>query len=215
MNNIIGIIVAYIYVFAIIISAKLIEKKGKEASRKYIHIMLANIWIIVMIFFDNVYLLSIVPFSFVILNYISYKKNLIKVMERDNNSEEGFGTVYYAISILIISILSYGILKEPIIGLPGIFIMGYGDGFAAIVGKTVKSKSYKIGSSSKTLAGSAIMLLISFIIFAIFFYGMSLWWIKAILASIVITIIEAISIKGLDNLTVPIISTLIILAFTY
>ena len=57
MKNIIGIIVAYVYVFAIILSAKLIEKKGAEVSRKYIHIMLANIWIIIMIFFDNVYLL--------------------------------------------------------------------------------------------------------------------------------------------------------------
>ncbi len=211
MKNIIGIIVAYVYVFAIILSAKLIEKKGAEVSRKYIHIMLANIWIIIMIFFDNVYLLSIVPFSFVILNYISYKKNLIKVMERDTNSKDGFGTVYYALSILIICIISYGILKKPIIGLPGIFIMGYGDGFAALIGKSVKSKSYKVGDSSKTLAGSATMLIISFIIFAIFFYGINLWWIKALIASILITIIEAISIKGLDNITVPIISTLIVI----
>ena len=89
--------------------------------------------------------------------------------------------------------------------------MGYGDGFAALIGKSVKSKSYKVGDSSKTLAGSATMLIISFIIFAIFFYGINLWWIKALIASILITIIEAISIKGLDNITVPIISTLIVI----
>lgn len=211
MKNIIGIIVAYVYVFAVIFSAKLVEHKGVEVSRKYIHIMLSNIWIIIMIFFDNVYLLSIVPFSFVILNYISYKKNLIKVMERDTNSQDGLGTVYYAISILIICIISYGILKNPIMGLPGILIMGYGDGFAAIIGKSVKSKSYKIGNSSKTLAGSATMLVIAFIIFAVFLYGINLWWLKALIASILITIIEAISIKGLDNITVPIISTLMVI----
>lgn len=211
MKNIIGIIVAYVYVFAVILSAKLVENKGVEASRKYIHIMLSNIWIIIMMFFDNVYLLSIVPFSFVILNYISYKKNLIKVMERDTNSQDGFGTVYYALSILIICIISYGILKNPIIGLPGILIMGYGDGLAAIVGKSVKSKSYKIGNTSKTLAGSATMLVIAFIIFAVFLYGINLWWLKALIASILITIIEAISIKGLDNITVPIIATLMVI----
>lgn len=211
MKNIIGIIVAYVYVFAVILSAKLVENKGVEASRKYIHIMLSNIWIIIMMFFDNVYLLSIVPFSFVILNYISYKKNLIKVMERDTNSQDGLGTVYYAISILIICIISYGILKNPIMGLPGILIMGYGDGFAAIIGKSVKSKSYKIGNSSKTLAGSATMLVIAFIIFAVFLHGINLWWLKALIASILITIIEAISIKGLDNITVPIISTLMVI----
>ena len=35
LKNIIGIIISYIFVFAVIISAKLVEKKGKEASRKY------------------------------------------------------------------------------------------------------------------------------------------------------------------------------------
>ena len=35
LKNIIGIIVSYIFVFAVIISAKLIEKKGKEKALFY------------------------------------------------------------------------------------------------------------------------------------------------------------------------------------
>ena len=47
--------------------------------------------------------------------------------------------------------------------------MGYSDGFAAIIGKSVKSPSYKIGTSKKTLAGSITMLAITFIILSGFF----------------------------------------------
>ena len=53
MNNLFGVIVSIIFIGMIIVSAKVFEKAGKEASRKYIHIMLSNWWVIAMIFFDN------------------------------------------------------------------------------------------------------------------------------------------------------------------
>ena len=92
--NLLGIVVSYIYIFFIILSAKLIEKKGKEVTRKYIHIMLANWWLIAMFFFDQVWYACFVPATFVIINYISYKKNLISIMERSEEEKDGLGTVY-------------------------------------------------------------------------------------------------------------------------
>ena len=76
--NCLGILVSYLYIGIIIVGAKLFEKIGKEASRKFIHIMLGNWWIVAMIFFTNVWFASFVPATFVIINYLSYKKNLIK-----------------------------------------------------------------------------------------------------------------------------------------
>ena len=55
IKNITGIIVSYIFVFVVIISAKLVEKKGKEASRKYIHITLSFWWVIALVFFNNIW----------------------------------------------------------------------------------------------------------------------------------------------------------------
>ena len=197
LKNIIGIIISYIFVFAVIISAKLVEKKGKEASRKYIHITLSFWWVIALAFFDNIWFAIIPPITFVILNYISVKKDLIKVMEREEEKKDGYGTVYYALSLLILIILT--------------FTMGFGDGFAAIVGKKVKSKQYKIGNTTKTIAGSLTMFIITLIITAIFmaFYGVNMWIIKSILIATIMTIIEAVSIKGTDNITVPLISCLL------
>lgn len=212
MKNIIGIILSYVFIAIIIISAKFFEKAGKEASRKYIHIMLSNWWFLAMYFFDNAIWASIGPFSFVIINYISYKKNLISVMEREESQKDGLGTVYYALSLLLISIFTFGIIKRPEVGLCAILIMGYGDGLAAIIGRSIKSIPYKIGKTKKTLAGSATMLFISFFIIAIFLCSIQspLWMLKAVLIAISVTIIEAVSIKGTDNLTVPIFACLLL-----
>ncbi len=76
---------------------------------------------------------------------------------------------------------------------------------AAVIGRSVKSPSYKIGTTTKTLAGSITMLIITFIIISGFlvYSNISFWFFKSILISAVVTLIEALSIKGTDNLTVP------------
>ena len=70
MMNWLGEIVSFAYIALVIVCAKLFEKKGKEISRKFIHIMLGNWWIIAMIFFDNVWFASFGPAVFVLVNYI-------------------------------------------------------------------------------------------------------------------------------------------------
>lgn len=212
MKNVAGIILSYVFIAVIIVAAKFFEKAGKEASRKFIHIMLSNWWFLAMYFFDNAVWASIGPLSFVIINYISYKKNLIKVMEREEDEKDGLGTVYYALSLLIIAIFTFGIIKRPEVGLCAILIMGYGDGLAAVIGRSVKSPSYKIGETKKTVAGSATMFFISFFIVAIFLASISspMWILKATLLAISVTVIEAVSIKGTDNITVPIFACLLL-----
>lgn len=210
MQNIIGILVSYIFIAIIIILSKFFEKYGKEFSRKFVHITLSNWWFIAMYFFDNVFWVCLVPMSFVIINYISYKKQLISVMEREE--QEGLGTVYYALSLLILSILTFGITKRTEIGLCSILIMGYGDGLASVVGKSIKSYEYTIGKTKKTVAGILTMFIITFIVVSIFLFIMQtdLYIIKSIFIAIVLTVVEAISIKGTDNLTLPLVACLIL-----
>lgn len=212
MRNIVGIGLSCIFIAIIIIAAKFFEKAGKEASRKFIHIMLSNWWFLAMYFFDNVIYASIGPFCFVIINYISYKKNLISVMEREEQEKDGLGTVYYALSLLLIAIYTFGIIKRPEIGLCSVLIMGYGDGLAAIIGRSVKSLPYKIGKTKKTIAGSSTMLFISFFIVAIFLASVQspMWMLKSVLVAVSVTILEAVSVKGTDNITVPIFACLLL-----
>lgn len=211
MRNVFGIIVSFVFIGIVIVSAKVFEKAGKEASRKYIHIVLSNWWIIAMVFFDSPYWAMIGPIVFVFVNYASYKFNIIKSMERDENEKDGLGTVYYALTLLILSVVFFGPWKNyksvwgPTIGLAGVAVMGYADALAAIVGRSIKSPSYKISTTTKTLAGTIAMGATTFIIISGFlvYCGIPNWFFKAISIALIDAVIEAISIRGTDNLTVP------------
>ena len=209
MNNWMGILVSYLYIALVIMGAKIFEKKGKEASRKFIHIMLGNWWFIAMYYFTNVFFAAFVPATFIIINYLSYKKDIIKVMERDQ--QDGLGTVYYAVSLFILVIVSFGICKTPSLGLIPNLVMAYGDGFAALLGKAIKSKKSKLGDSKKSTAGSITMMIISTILIGAYlafwhptaFWATPHWPLISVLIGFAITAIEAISVKGTDNITVP------------
>ena len=211
MNNIIGIVVSILYIAIVMMISKKVGKFGKEASRKFVHISLSNWWIIAMLLFDNVIWASILPTLFIFINYASYKFNIIKTMEREEN--DGLGTVYYAISLLITSIVTFGIINKPYVGLCGILIMGYGDGLASIIGQKIKSKSYKVGNKTKTIAGSLTMLTVSLLILSVFFAvtGVSYWLLKALAIACILTVVEAVSIKGTDNIFVPVIALALVI----
>lgn len=214
MNNVFGIIVSIIFIGLIFISAKLFEKAGKEASRKFIHIMLSNWWIIAMVFFTNVFAAALLPALFIVINYASYKMDIIKVMEREEGEEnkESLGTVYYAISLFILALVTFGPLNNPLLGLSGIAVMGYGDGLAAVIGQSIKSPEIRIGKNKKTVAGSFTMFFVTFMIIAGFlsYNAVTHVIIKSFLFSIIMTIIEAVSLKGTDNLTVPLLTALFV-----
>lgn len=208
MNNLVGVIVSAIYIVAVVVASKFMSKFGEEASRKFIHVLLSNVWIIYMLFIDSLVPACILPIAFVIINTLSYKFKLIKSMEREEN--DGFGTIYYAVSMLVVSIIAY-VAGDPRVGATGILIMGYGDGFAAIIGKKIKSKKYKIGKTTKSIAGSLTMFIISlFISFIVLkMIGVKYLIFDSLGIAVVATILEAISIKGFDNITVPVITTIL------
>ena len=212
MNNFLGIIISIIFVIGVIGVAKLFERFGQEASRKFIHIILANWWLIAMAFFDNIWAAASVPALFVVVNYASHKMNIIKVMERGTEEKEDtLGTVYFALSLFILVLISFGLLNNPLIGLCGFFVMCYGDGLAAVIGKMVKSKQYTIGGDTKSIAGSLTMFIVTLIIIGIYFFYIKteLWLIKSIVIAILMTVIEAVSIKGIDNISVPLLTSLL------
>lgn len=209
MNNLYGLIASFLYIGVIIATSTLFSKVSKEASRKFIHIMLSNWWIIAMVFFDNMWFAALGPAIFVVINFLSYKFNIIKVMEREDEEKDGLGTVYYALSLLILALITFGPLQNPTIGLVGVIVMGYADGMAAIVGKSIKSPEIKLNGNKKTIAGSATMFVVTLIIVsgALVYFGVANWFLKALIMAIIATIVEAVSVKGTDNITVPLLTS--------
>ena len=207
-NNILGLILSFSYIALVIIVSTILQKLkllSSEGSRKFIHIGVSNCWIILMIFFDNIWLACIPPAVFILLNYISYKFNLVKSMERQEKNS--FGTVYYPISLLLMVIVTFW-LNMTYLGALGILILGYGDGLAGLIG--VKYGTKKI-FRDKTLEGTASMfvasLVIALVVLAIF--TPSIMVAGSLLIAIAATIIELFTPRDLDNLSVPIGSAIV------
>ena len=177
---------------------------ANEDSRKFIHVGVANWWIVAMIFFDNNIYASIVPGLFVVINYISYKKQIFKAMERDG-SKKDLGTVYYAISLMILSLITFKNIEFSYIGALGILIMGYGDGFAAIIGVKYGKHKFKVLGNNKSFEGSLAMFLFSFIVALsiLFIFNPVNMILYSLILAVVATILELFSPYGFDNLTVP------------
>lgn len=207
LNNIIGILVSIIFVFFIIGLSSLLTKfnvLSNEGSRKFIHVGVSNWWIIAMIFFNSNIYAAMVPALFVIINYISYKKQVFKAMERDG-SKNDLGTVYFAISLLILALIAFKNSEFSYIGALGILIMGYGDGFAAIVGIKYGRHKFKVLGNSKSLEGSLAMFIFSFTVslFILYIFNPINIILFSLILALISTILEAFSPYGLDNLTVP------------
>jgi len=207
MNNWIGLGASFGFVFVVIgLSTLLSTLKvlDGESSRKFIHIMVSNWWFIAMFFFDNVWFAAITPAAFVVINYYSYKNQTFKAMERDG-SKKDLGTVYYAISLFVLTVATFSNGLEAI-GAIGILTMGYGDGFAAVVGEKFSKTKLNIGNTVKSIEGSLMVFFFGFAIAGFVFASMGdAWWgVKALLIGVVSTGLELCTKDGFDNLTLPI-----------
>lgn len=207
MNNIVGIFVSIFFVFLIVGISSLLTKfklLSNEGSRKFIHVGVSNWWIIAMIFFNSNIYAAIPPTLFVIVTYISYKKQVFKAMERDG-SKNDLGTVYFSLSLLILALITFKNTEFSYIGALGVLIMGYGDGLAAIIGVKYGKHKFKVLGNEKSFEGSLAMFLFSFIVSVVILYTfnpINIIFFSLIIA-IVSTALEAFSPYGFDNLTVP------------
>jgi phytol kinase len=202
-----GIFLSYVYVFAIIGIATFLQKKqvfSQEGSRKFIHILLSNWWILAMILFKSNIAAAVGPFTFVVINYLSYKRKWFSAMEREGGKAD-LGTVYYAISLLILALVTFSPFSNPSIGALGILIMGYGDGMAAVAGKRFGRRKYRISGCEKSFEGSVTMFIISFIITFILLsiFPVPGKFLFCVLIALFAALSEGITPHGFDNLTVP------------
>lgn len=211
-SDLVGLIISFLFVFIILIIGEILNrfvKTDEEFNRKFVHMGVSNWWIIAMMLIDNVYYAMIPPIVFIILNYISYKKDYFSSIERGD--KESLGTVYYPISLLILVLLFWE--RNIYIGAIGILIMGYGDGLAALIGINFGLNQFKVGDNTKSIIGTITMLVVSLLVSLIVLSISIGFSIEILMISIIIaffaTLLELITPYGLDNITVPLISALV------
>jgi phytol kinase len=207
MTDLIYVLISFVFVFLIIGASTMLKKikmLSSEGARKFVHIGVAHWWFFVF-FFENIWFALVAPAAFIALNFISYRQHIFKVIERDD--QDSFGTVYYPISLFILVALTF-LIGEPkslqYIGAIAMMILGYGDGFAAIIGKRFRSKTFLPG---KSVAGSLTMVIASLIVTSLMIglYQPEILYpvLFVVLVSVSATVIEMFTRHGLDNLSVP------------
>ena len=139
----------------------------------------------------------------IVINYIYKLFPIIEDIDR-----KSFGTFFYCFSLLILISLFWE--KDPLALTAGFFIMTFGDGLAGLIGKNFKSKSWTIFNQKKSIIGTTTMFLISLLVVSVLGYQNNIdfnyyYFGIALLA----TLLEQISIIGIDNFSVPIITSTI------
>ena len=206
MKIALGYILTFGWVF-LMLGLTLVLKKAvhadDEVSRKIIHVSVAFAWIPMYFCFGTSWHLPVPTAVFIILNYVSYKKNLFAAMERTDERKKSLGTVYYAVSMTFMALVSW--LYAPLLACYGIalFCMALGDGFAPVFGSIRKGNRTLLGS--RTLYGSisvfVVCLLVVYIMSTIFSLPLAFW--KMLIIAAGATVLELCGGKGLDNLYLP------------
>lgn len=227
----VGLLVSFVYAFSLLGCAEVIRKWRnwpQEFTRKIVHIG-AGLWVWGILYFFEHWYIGLIPFgSFIILNYVFYRQQTFKSMDAGDSSP---GTVYFALSNTLLLALFWrtgGAADRAPIAVAGIMAMTLGDAFAAIIGRAWGGAPYHITpGTSRTRLGSATMAVFSLVAIAFTLTvlpGSSLspystplrpWAVglQALAAALVATGAEAVSPAGTDNLTVPLLTALVLYLF--
>jgi len=201
---ILGYILTILYVLLILGIGGILKKKeliSEEGSRKLVHIFVSLAYIIMYKTMGISIHIIIIPILFIILNYISYKKNIFDGMEI--SSRKSLGTVYYPLSMMVMAIVTY--FRNdfyPYYGI-GLFIMAFADGIAPLVAAKIKTKT--LLNTNRSISGSITVLLISIIVLITFkmIFNLDFSILDIIILGLVSTVLEFIGGKY-DNLVLPI-----------
>jgi phytol kinase len=215
VRDLLGIVGSYAFVFGLIGAATLLMKRqvlDAHATRKVIHIGVAHWWLVAMALFDNPWVASIGPVSFIVINAVDIRVRLLRAMD-EGADRRNWGTVYFPVSLLVLVNLCWRGAMPAWVGGIGVLVLGWGDGLAALVGEASSGDGVRIWGGRKSLAGTATMFAASFVVtlvFTLVFNGRFAALLPAagVAAAIAAaaTLVEVFTPLGIDNITVPLVT---------
>ena len=220
--NILGLVILFIFVFSVLATVEILKIKqlleGKT-SRKLIHILVGNVVIVFPFVFSNLWFALVGPLFFVLFTYLTCPGSPIKKF-RLKSVEEGhtYGTVFYAISLTILVVLFFEpehFNQKNVIIFASFLPLVWGDGISAVVGlKYGKKGEFTIFKDTKSLIGSWSLAISSLVVVTITLTFFQINFFVSLYIGLVIafisTIIEVVSPKGLDNITIPAVNALVL-----
>jgi phytol kinase len=214
-RDIIALIASFIYVFAMIGVAEGLRKwrsYSVDFTRKSIHIAVGMWAYGTVLLFERRTFAIIPPLAFVAINAFSYWQGTFKAME--TGEKEQLGTIYFPLSFAALIWLLWG---RPHLVVASLMPMTWGDALAAVVGRRIGRRRYTVAGSTRSLEGSGVMFLTGWVATLVpllllvpepLSLGAAVG--VAALTALGAAVAESLSPWGIDNLTVPAISALIL-----
>lgn len=213
MNNFVATLISFAYIILVIgISFVLYKKKvlSSESVRKMIHI-LVSFWVFILVYcYSSLYWALLGPVSFIFLNAAAVYSGVGKELGMNDRKRDN-GLIYYPFSVAVMTIFMYKDVLSPSSVVASTLIMGLGDALAALVGKKIGKHKIRFFSSVKSIEGSAVMATVTFILLLLI---TEIPLPYMIIISLVLAAVEAITPLGLDNISVPLLSALLIEVFS-
>ena len=201
-----GYILTFGWVFLVLGLTQVLKRTlrmADEASRKLVHIAVAFAWLPMYFCFGAGWHLLVPPAVMTALNYISYRTGLFSAMERADAAKQSPGTVYYALSMTVMALVS--VLRPGCLPAYGaaLFSMALADGLAPVFGRIKKGNRPTLGG--RTLYGSLCVYCVTLLVLAVMttFFRLGLDWADLVIVAVAATALELVGVRGLDNLTLP------------
>ncbi len=174
----------------------------KRYTRKIVHILVGFEWVILYHLLGVGIHFVMVALAFTALLFVSHKKSLMPMISSDG--ENSPGTVYYGVSMTVMAIVSCFVEGFVFAFGIAVFCTSIGDGFAAVIGSSVKKCNPKI-YKGKTLIGTLSSFVFSFASTYVFslIYHLPLNIPQCLAIAALASGLEIVTGLGLDNITLP------------
>ena len=179
-----------------------------DFTRKFIHIAVGMWAYGTVLLFERRAFAIIPPLAFIVINALSYWRGTFKAMEEKGN----LGAIYFPVSF---AVLVWLLWDRPPLLVASLMPMTWGDALAAVVGRRIGKRRYTVAGSTRSLEGSAVMFLAGWVatLVPLALLGrldlVTAVWVSAVTA-LGAAVAEAVSPWGVDNLTVPAASALLL-----
>jgi phytol kinase len=176
-----------------------------ELTRKLVHVGTGLLTFLFPILINNHWLVLLLCTSFAIILILSLKFSLLPSINAIDR--ESVGSIAYPVAVYT-CFLAYDCFNQHLMYfyLP-ITILAICDPIAALTGKKWPVGEYKLGKENKTLMGSSMFFIAAFIITMLFLIPIYTLGKTAVIATsiaFISAVVEALSRKGYDNITIPI-----------
>ena len=205
-RDLVALMISAAWLLLVLAIAEAARQRGiaRVDTRRIVHVAVAS-WIVPTFLLYDHWIWAALPAAlFVVVNALSLRFSLIASVEIE---ERSLGTVFFPLSVAVLTMAGWNTPWRPV-AVASVLAMGWGDAAASFVGRRWGRHPYRVREHTRSLEGSLAMFLITWVAVAVAFVlfgsglAVGMLW-SGCVAALVATVLEGVSLLGVDNLLVP------------